>query len=122
MASVIERFRDISKAGKIGSQSFDAQMKYDFLAAIRSMEEVEDVLKALETRSKKRESLRAKLIENAHATLKTLIELEEWKISDLDNALKVLNACRSEMLTMEAQSNAEKAIQKLVADGVSAGR
>ena len=122
MASVLERFRDMSKAGKIGSQSFDAQTKYDFLAAIRSMEEVEDVLKALETRSKKRESLREKLVNNAQATLGSLIDLEEWKISDLDNALKVLNACRSEMLTMEAQANAEKAIQKLVADGVSAGR
>ena len=120
--SVIERFKTISANGKFGDQMLDAQMKYDVLAAIHSMEELESVINALDAHAKKRESLRKKLVMNAQAALGNLIDMEEWKISDVDAALKVLNSCRNEIARIEGEETTEKTFRKLVQDGISAGR
>ena len=120
--SVIERFKQISDNGKFGSQTLDPQMKYDVLAAIHSMEELESVINALDAHAKKRESLRKKLVMNAQAALGNLIDMEDWKISDVDAALKVLNSCRNEIARIEGEETTEKTFRKLVQDGISAGR
>ena len=122
MPSVIERFKKMSKEGKIGDHTFNPQEKYDTLAAIHSMEELESVIKLLESRAKKREPMKKKLVTNAQAALGNLIDLEDWKISDVESAIKVLNSCRGELARLEGEEMTDKAFKKLVADGISAGR
>ena len=99
-------------------------MKYDYLAAIHTMEQIEELAETIKERTEKRNALREKIISSCRNTLKNLIENEKalTEIKHIDHALKVLNECRSEILKMEAQNHEDKKLGKVIEDGVSAGR
>ena len=127
--ATIDRFKAAIKNGKLASESgsivaLTAQMKYDYLAAIHTMEQIEELAETIKERTEKRNALREKIISSCRNTLKNLIENEKalTEIKHIDHALKVLNECRSEILKMEAQNHEDKKLGKVIEDGVSAGR
>ncbi|MBR3723600.1 MAG: hypothetical protein IKN12_12705 [Selenomonadaceae bacterium] len=124
--STMERFQAVVKEGalpgELGGASLTAQAKYDFLAAYHSMEQLTAVIEAIEKRKKKRENLKEKILSTAKKSLTQLLEGEFSSVKDVDKAAEMLNACRKELITLEAEAASDKAIGKLVQDGVSAGR
>ncbi len=124
--AVMERFQQILKDGALpkdmGGASLPAQAKYDFLAALHSMEQLTNVIEALEKRKKKRETFKGKIVDTCKKNLSKLLEGEINSSKDVEKAIDVLKACRQELTAMEAEESADKAIAKLVEDGVSAGR
>ena len=128
--ATIERFKTVLKNGKLASAEtgaiveLTAQMKYDYLAAVHTMEQIEDLNDAIKERIEKREALKSKIIASSRNTLKNLIEDENSlkEIKNIDHALRVLNECRTELLKMEGQTHEAQKLGKITEDGVSAGR
>ena len=124
-----ERFKSALAKGKLMSGSgaiveLTAQMKYDFLAAVHTMDQIEQLNDTIKERTEKREALRSKIVASCRNTLRNLVEDEE-KLNDMkniDHALRVLNECRTELLKMDAQTHEDQKLGKIVEDGVSAGR
>lgn len=126
--ATIDRFKDIMKQGRISVGSdylkLDAQLKYDCLAAIHTMEQLESLSDEFKERTKKRENFKAKLLDNCRNTLKTLVYDDNAlkEIKNIDHAIKVLNDCRTELLKLEGASHEGRKLAKKIEDGVSAGR
>ena len=126
--AVIDRFKGILEMGKImtdgASLKLDAQLKYDYLAAVHSMEQLEDLAKEFKERNKKREDFKAKLITNCRNTLKGLVDNENGlkELKNIDHAIKVLSDCRTELLKLEGATHESRKLAKKIEDGVSAGR
>ena len=126
--AVKDRFQGILEMGKImtdgASLKLDAQLKYDYLAAIHSMEQLEELAKEFKERNKKREDLKAKLLNSCRNSLKNLVENENAlkEVKNIDHAIKVLSDCRTELLKLEGQSHESRKLAKNIEDGVSAGR
>lgn len=124
--AVIERFQQILKEGSLpkdmGGAGLPAQAKYDFLAALHSMEQLTNVIETLEKRKKKRNTFKGKIIDTCKKNLVKLSEGEITSSKDVDKAIEVLKACKQELTAIEAEETADKAISKLVEDGVSAGK
>ena len=126
--ATIDRFREILKTGKIMTDDaalrLDAQLKYDVLAAIHTMDQIENLIKEIEERQKKREDFKAKLLTSCRNTLKNLVandnNLKELK--NIEHAIKVLNDCRTEMLKLEGAAHEDRKLAKKIEDGVSAGK
>ena len=124
--STIDRFKDILKKGRLpeeqGGQALTAQMKYDCLAAAHTMDQILELAAAFEKRAKKRDSLREKLSATTRKALQKLLDSEAAfsRTKDIDAAINVLAACRAELLTMEGEEQSEKALKKLIADGITA--
>ena len=126
--ATIDRFKDIMKQGRISVGSdylkLDAQLKYDCLAAIHTMEQLESLAATFKEREKKREAFKAKLLENCRNTIKTLVYDENAlkEVKNIDHAIKVLNDCRTELLKLEGAAHEGHKLAKKIEDGVSAGR
>ena len=126
--ATIDRFKEILNTGKIftegASMKLDAQLKYDYLAAVHTMEQLEDLAAEIKDRNKKRDDFKAKLLNSCRNTLKNMVEdpngLKELK--NIDHALKVLNDCRTELLKLEGGAHESRKLAKKIEDGVSAGR
>ena len=116
------------KQGRISVGSdylkLDAQLKYDCLAAIHTMEQLENLAATFKEREKKREAFKAKLLENCRNTIKTLVYDENAlkEVKNIDHAIKVLNDCRTELLKLEGAAHEGHKLAKKIEDGVSAGR
>ena len=126
--ATIDRFYTILDRGKIvgdeGSVMLTAQMKYDFLAATHTMEQLEKLQKLMETRRNKREALREKIANSCFNALKMLTD-DKDKLKDvksIDAALRVLNECRTEMIKLASSDHEAEKLGKEIQDGVSAGR
>ena len=124
--AVMERFQEIIKEGALpkdmGGAPLPAQAKYDFLAAYHSMEQLTAVIESLEKRKKKRTTFKGKIVDTCKKSLAKLTESDISSSKDMEKAIEVLEACKKELASIEAEEAADKAIAKLVADGVSAGR
>ena len=124
--STMERFQAVIKEGglpeDLGGARLSAQAKYDFLAAYHSMEQLTAVIDAIEKRKKKRETLKTKILSTVKKSLTQLLEGEFSSVKDVDKAADILNACQKELLALDGEAASDKAIAKLVQDGVSAGR
>ena len=126
--ATIDRFKGILKDGKIftegASLKLDAQLKYDYLAAVHTMEQLEDLAAEIKDRNKKRDDLKAKLLNSCRNTLKNLVDDDNGlkEIKNIDHAIKVLSDCRTELLKLEGAAHENKKLAKKIEDGVSAGR
>ena len=124
--ATIDRFRDALKSGKLpedqGGQALTAQTKYDFLAAVHSMEQLEDLIAVRALRAKKREALRKKFVETSRATLQGFLEKEDGlsDVKAIDATIKVLMACRDEFLKLAGEEQEDRILGKAVQDGVTA--
>lgn len=124
--ATIDRFRDMLKQGKLpkeqGGQALTPQTKYDFLAAVHTMDQIEQLAAALETRAKKRDSLRKKFEETSRTAIKGFLENENAfsNSKNIASTIKVLITCHNEFLKMEGEEQEDKALGKLIQDGITA--
>ena len=124
--ATIDRFKDVINSGKISAGDVDvplsAQLKYDYLAAIHTMEQIENLATEIASRKKYRAELREKLLSNCRQTMKKFGEDDgELTLKQLDAAIKMLTECRNEIVKLDTASKESDKLAKLIRDGVSAG-
>lgn len=125
--TTIDRFRIPLEDGEIEADGeylkMTAQMKYDYLAAIHSMEQLLNVIEAMNKQTAKRANLREKISNSCKMSLKKLIETPELiTIKQIDATIQGLQDCRNELLKLETADKETSRLHELVKDGVSAGR
>ena len=124
--ATIDRFKDILKKGKLpkeqGGQALTPQTKYDFLAAVHTMDQIEQLAEALDTRAKKRASLKKKFEETSRNALQSFLEKEDAFSStkNIEATIKVLLTCHNEFLKMEGEEQEDRILGKLIQDGITA--
>ena len=125
--ATIDRFKTALKIGialKDGEslRPLSAQMKYDYLAAVHTMDQLTNVAKEFEERKKRRDALREKLSDSCRKSLKKIADGEEiLTLKQVDSAIKGLSEFRDELLKMETLDKESEKLAKLIEDGVSAG-
>ena len=125
--ATIDRFKEIMDSGKIKSGDaeipFSAQLKYDWLAAIHTMEQLENLAAEIESRKKYRADLKEKLLKGCRQSLKKLGEDEEGlTLKKIDAAIKMLLEFRQEIIKVDSAAKESDKLAKFIRDGVSAGR
>ena len=125
--ATMDRFREMLRENRVktdeGSVELSAQIKYDFLAAVHTMEQIEKLQKVIENRRNKRAALREKIATSCFNALKVLEDKEKLKdVKSLDAALRVLGECRTEMIKLASSDHEDDKLAKEIQDGVSAGR
>ena len=122
----IERFKEIVESGVIlDADDMEAplspQMKYDFLAAISSMEQLLAITNEIASRKNNRAKLRAELLKVCCQSLKKLADKEdEFTLKKIDSAIKMLMDCRYEITKIDSAEKETDKLAKLVRKGVSA--
>ena len=126
--ATIDRFKNALKVGiSFGdggaNRPLTAQMKYDYLAAVHTMDQLTNLYNEFEERKKKRAEFREKLSTSCKLSLKKFVESEgELTLKQLDNAIKGLVECRNEIAKMDSVEKESEKLAKFIEDGVSAGR
>lgn len=125
--ATIDRFREFMDSGKIKSGDVDvplsAQLKYDCLSAIHTMEQLENLAAEIESRKKYRADLREKLLKGCRQSLKKLGDDEEGlTLKKIDAAIKMLIEFRQEIVKIDSEAKESEKLAKFIRDGVSAGR
>ena len=125
--ATIDRFKTALKIGialKDGEslRPLSAQMKYDYLAAVHTMDQLTNLANEFEERKKRRDALREKLSDSCRKSLKKIADGEEiLTLKQVDSAIKGLSEFRDELLKMETLDKESEKLAKLIEDGVSAG-
>ena len=121
-----ERFQDALKNGTVtpeGGEQLSAQLKYDYLAAVHSMEQILNLDKEFKARKERRDKLLEKLSASCRKSLKNLAESEgNFTVKQLDAAIRGLQELRSEILRIEHSEKVDGKLANFIKDGVSAGR
>ena len=99
-----------------------AQMKYDYLAAIHTMEQLEKLAREFENRKRSRATLKDELFKSCKQALKKLAEDDKpLTLKKIDDAIKTLSDCRREIMKIDSASKESDKLAKLIKDGISAG-
>lgn len=121
-----ERFKDALKNGTVtpeGGEKLSAQLKYDYLAAVHTMEQLLNLEKEFKSRKERREQLLEKISASAKKSLQKIVESEGvFTLKQIDAAITGLQECRSEILKIEHSEKIDGKLSKIIKDGVSAGR
>lgn len=126
--AIIDRFKDALESGTITDANdlevpISAQMKYDYLAAVHTMEQLEKLLREIENRKRSREDLKADLYKSCKQAIKKLAEDEKpLSLKRIDDAIKLLKDCRREIMKIDSAAKESEKLTEFVKDGVSAGR
>ena len=126
--AIIDRFKDALESGTITDANdlevpISAQMKYDYLAAVHTMEQLEKLLREIENRKRSREGLKADLYKGCKQAIKKLAEDEKpLSLKRIDDAIKLLKDCRREIMKIDSAAKESDKLTEFVKDGVSAGR
>ena len=124
--ATIDRFKEVVESGIIlDADDMEAplspQMKYDFLAAINSMEQLEALKAEIENRKKYRAKLKAELLKSCCQSLKKVVEDENGlTVKKIDAAIKMLSDCRYEVTKIDSVERETDKLAKIVRHGVSA--
>lgn len=125
--SVIDRFKEALDAGTITDAHdlevpISAQLKYDYLAAVHTMEQLEKLAREIENRKRSREQLKADLYKSCRQAIKKLADEEkELSLKRIDDAIKLLKDCRREIMKIDSAAKESDKLAKFIKDGVSAG-
>lgn len=125
--ATIDRFKDAVDKGRISvgggaAAPLSAQMKYDYLAAIHTMQQLENLAAEIEIRKDYRAKLKNELLKSCCQSLKKLAEDEDnLTLRKIDAAIKMLNDCRSEVAKIDSATREADKLAELIKDGVSAG-
>lgn len=125
--SVIERFKEALDAGTITDAHdlevpISAQLKYDYLAAVHTMEQLEKLAREIENRKRSREQLKSDLYKSCRQAIKKLADEEkELSLKRIDDAIKLLKDCRREIMKIDSAAKESDKLAKCIKDGVSAG-
>ena len=125
--TTIDRFKEPLEDGGIEVDGefikMTAQMKYDYLAAVHSMEQLLNVIEAIQKQNKKRANLREKISNSCKMSLKKLADTEEIiTLRQIDSTIQGLQDCRNELLKLDTADKETAKLFEYVKDGVSAGR
>lgn len=125
--AVIDRFKEALDAGTITDAHdlevpLSAQLKYDYLAAVHTMEQLEKLAREIENRKRSREQLKSDLYKSCRQAIKKLADDEkELSLKRIDDAIKLLNDCRREIMKIDSAAKESDKLAKFIKDGVSAG-
>ncbi|MBQ9442655.1 MAG: hypothetical protein IJU55_06595 [Selenomonadaceae bacterium] len=125
--ATIDRFKDALAIGKVltdeeTSFTLTAQMKYDYLAAVHTMDQLTNLWKEFDSRKKRRNALREKISDSCKMSLKKIAETEGvLTLKQVLSAEKLLRECHEELLKIESVADESDKLFKNIADGVSAG-
>ena len=98
-------------------------MKYDYLAAVHTMEQLEKLLREIENRKRSREDLKADLYKSCKQAIKKLADDEKpLSLKRIDDAIRLLKDCRREIMKIDSAAKESDKLAEFVKDGVSAGR
>ena len=126
--ATIDRFKEAVEAGTIIDANdlevpLSAQMKYDCLAAIHTMEQLEKLAREIENRKRSRIKLEEELFKSCKQMLKKLGDDEKpLTLRKIDDAIKTLTDCRREIMKIDSAARESDKLAKLIKDGVSAGQ
>lgn len=126
--AIIERFKEAVDKGRISvgggaAAPLSAQMKYDYLAAIHTMQQLESLIAEFETRKEYRAKLKNELLKSCCQSVKKIVEDEDGlTLRRIDAAIKMLTDCRSEVAKIDSATREAEKLAELIQDGVSAGR
>ena len=124
--ATIDRFKEVVDSGIIlDADEMEAplspQMKYDFMAAINAMSELESVIADVANRKKYRTKLRTELLKSCCQSLKKLADDEDgFSLRKIDMAIKMLTDCRYEVTKIDSADKEVDKISKLIRKGVGA--
>ncbi|MBR4152712.1 MAG: hypothetical protein IKT98_07100 [Selenomonadaceae bacterium] len=124
--ATIDRFKEVVESGVIiDADEMEAplspQMKYDYMAAINSMQQLEALKGEIENRKNSRAKLRAELLKSCCQSLKKLVDDEEGlTLKKIDTAIKMLADCRYEVTKIDSAERETDKLAKIVRQGVSA--
>lgn len=125
--ATIDRFKEAVESGTIIDANdlevpLSAQMKYDCLAAIHTMEQLEKLAREIENRKRSRAKLEDELFKSCKQVLKKLADDEKpLTLRKIDDAIKTLNDCRREIMKIDSAARESEKLAKLIKDGISAG-
>ena len=125
--ATIDRFKEVVESGIIiDADDMEAplspQMKYDYLAAINSMTQLEALTAEFDNRKKYRADLKATLLKSCSQSLKKIAEDEEnFSLKKIDTAIKMLTDCRREVAKIDSVDRECDRLTKIIRLGVSAG-
>lgn len=125
--ATIDRFKDALSSGIALSDGdravpLNAQMKYDYLAAVHTMDQLTNLYDEFQVRKKRRASLREKISSSCKISMKKIADSEEiLTTKQIAYAIKVLKECHDELLKIESISGECDKLEKFIGDGVSAG-
>lgn len=121
-----ERFQDALKNGTVtpeGGEQLSAQLKYDYLAAVHTMEQLMNLEKEFKARKERRNQLLEKISTSCRMSLKKIVDSEGvFTLKQIDSAITGLQECRSEILKIEHSERIDGKLANIIKDGVSAGR
>lgn len=125
--ATIDRFKEPLQKGGISIDGklipLTAQMKYDYMAAVHTMEQLLDLAAAIEKNNKKRADLRKKISNSCKISLKKLVESEDIiTLKQLDAAIQCLQECKNELTKLEIADKETAKLSEYIKDGISAGR
>ena len=124
--AVTDRFKEVVESGVVmDADDMEAplspQMKYDFMAAINSIEQLESLIAEIGNRKKYRAKLKAELLKSCCQSLKKLADTEEdFTLRKIDMAIKMLTDCRYEVTKIDSVEKETDKLSKLIRKGVSA--
>ena len=125
--ATIDRFKEVVESGIIiDADDMEAplspQMKYDYLAAINSMVQLEALIAEFDNRKKYRTDLKATLLKSCSQSLKKIADDEEnFTLKKIDTAIKMLTDCRREVAKIDSVERECDRLAKIIRLGVSAG-
>lgn len=125
--ATIDRFKDALALGIAMSDSektvpLTAQMKYDYLAAVHTMDQLLNLNEEFQARKKRREAFSEKISNACKMSLKKIVETEGvLTTKQIDSAMKVLKECHDELLKIDSVARECEKLAKITEDGVSAG-
>ena len=125
--ATIDRFKEPLQKGGISIDGklipLTAQMKYDYMAAVHTMEQLLDLAAAIEKNNKKRADLRKKISNSCKISLKKLVETEDIiTLKQIDAAIQGLQECKNELAKLEVADKETAKLAEYIKDGISAGR
>ena len=119
--ATVDRFKEAVDKGRISvgggaAAPLSAQMKYDYLAAIHTMEQLTNLAEEY------REKLKAELLKSCCQSLKKIADDQNGlTVKKIDAAIKMLSDCRYEVTKIESATRESNKLFDLIKDGVSAG-
>ena len=125
--ATIDRFKEILDKGGFAIDGkfvpLTAQLKYDYMAAVHTMDELLSLAAEIKKRNHKRDKLREKIASSFKLSLKKFIDDEEpITLKKIDAAIQGLHECRRELLKIETADKETEHLAEFIKDGISAGR
>ena len=125
--ATIERFKQALARGGVPAEGkvvpLTPQMRYDYLSAVHTMEQLTKLAEEITKRNEHRDKLTEKISASCKLALKKIVDSDETiTVKIIDSAIQGLRECRNELLKIEAADKESDKLAECIRDGVSAGR